>query len=98
MKRCPKCRRDYLDDSLVYCLDDGARLLEGPALDGPPTAIMRDAGVDDSPLEQPTKQLPARSAGSRKLVVATGLVLMVALIGGGAYMFFNAAQTPGIDS
>ena len=30
MKRCPECRRDYYDDSLLYCLDDGTRLLEGP--------------------------------------------------------------------
>jgi len=30
MKRCPKCRRDYHDDSLLYCLDDGSTLLEGP--------------------------------------------------------------------
>src|SRR4051812_44560692 len=31
MKRCPECRRDYYDDTLAFCLDDGARLLEGPA-------------------------------------------------------------------
>jgi hypothetical protein len=29
MKRCPECRRDYFDDSLLYCLDDGTALLEG---------------------------------------------------------------------
>ena len=31
MKRCPECRRDYYDDTLLYCLDDGSALLEGPA-------------------------------------------------------------------
>ena len=31
MKRCPECRRDYYDDTLIYCLDDGNTLLEGPA-------------------------------------------------------------------
>ena len=31
MKRCPECRRDYYDDTLLYCLDDGNTLLEGPA-------------------------------------------------------------------
>jgi adenylate cyclase len=31
MKRCPECRRDYHDDTLLYCLDDGNALLEGPA-------------------------------------------------------------------
>jgi len=30
MKRCPECRRDYYDDTLVYCLDDGARLARRP--------------------------------------------------------------------
>ena len=33
MKRCPECRRDYYDDTLLYCLDDGNALLEGPATD-----------------------------------------------------------------
>ncbi|HUE83518.1 MAG TPA: tetratricopeptide repeat protein [Pyrinomonadaceae bacterium] len=31
MKRCPECGRDYYDDTLLYCLDDGNALLEGPA-------------------------------------------------------------------
>ena len=30
MKRCPTCRRDYYDDSLSFCLDDGIALLNGP--------------------------------------------------------------------
>src|SRR5215218_9626558 len=47
MKRCPKCRRDYYDDSLAFCLDDGARLLEGPSPDAPPTAIIPPANISD---------------------------------------------------
>jgi adenylate cyclase len=44
MKRCPECRRDYLDETLIYCLDDGSALLDGPASgsgmrDEPATAI-----------------------------------------------------------
>jgi len=43
MKRCPECRRDYYDDSLLYCLDDGSALLEGPAsVDEPATAILHE--------------------------------------------------------
>ena len=30
MKRCPECGREY-DNSLSFCLDDGAELLYGPA-------------------------------------------------------------------
>lgn len=41
MKRCPECWRDYYDDSLSFCLDDGGRLLDGPAsYDGPTTAVL----------------------------------------------------------
>ena len=38
MKRCPECRRDYYDDTLLYCLDDGNELLEGPAKSEPPAS------------------------------------------------------------
>ena len=31
MKRCPACGRDYNDDSLSFCLDDGSELLFGPS-------------------------------------------------------------------
>ena len=29
MKRCPECRRDYSDDTLLYCLEDGKALVQG---------------------------------------------------------------------
>lgn len=57
MKRCPECRRDYTDGSLNFCLDDGARLLDGPAMEPralaggpsgdfePSTAIVSEAGT-----------------------------------------------------
>src|SRR5438445_10861856 len=44
MKRCPECMRDYTDEILNFCLDDGARLLDGPALDEPRTAILPSPG------------------------------------------------------
>lgn len=44
MKRCPDCRRDYHDDTLLYCLEDGAELLQGsvPSPDEPQTAILSE--------------------------------------------------------
>src|SRR6476469_7617757 len=48
MKRCPECRRDYYDDSLLYCLDDGTALLDGPSSlsnDEPRTAILNDTSL-----------------------------------------------------
>ena len=54
MKRCPECRRDYYDDSLLYCLDDGSALLEGPAsFDEPVTAILHETAP---PSEAATRQ------------------------------------------
>lgn len=66
MKRCPECRRDYYDDTLLYCLDDGNALLEGPAsgksepgtiatgfpADEPQTAILHET---TSPSEAATR-------------------------------------------
>ena len=72
MKRCPECRRDYYDDTLLYCLDDGNALLEGPASgrretkDGSPenepqTAILPGLGVP-----------PLGGSGSEPGAIATG--------------------------
>ena len=66
MKRCPECRRDYYDDSLLYCLDDGSALLEGPAsMDGPATAILSDEraiAAGSSAAESSTRIYSDRSA------------------------------------
>jgi TolB-like protein/Flp pilus assembly protein TadD len=42
MKRCPECRRDYVDDTLLYCLEDGVALVQGSVAsnDEPQTAIL----------------------------------------------------------
>jgi hypothetical protein len=51
MKRCPECRRNYYDDSLVYCLDDGTPLVDGPASAEAPTPILP---AENSPHEAVT--------------------------------------------
>ena len=86
MKRCPLCGRDYNDDSMSFCLDDGVELLFGPAISSdvdPPTAVFE--GVP-SPAEAVTsvqtpsvgKAMPPPSAGS---VLQRGLVLRLMLVG-----------------
>src|SRR5947207_2945831 len=59
MKRCPECRRDYYDDTLTYCLDDGNALLEGPAsADEPATQILSEPPAlagGMAPSESPTR-------------------------------------------
>ena len=52
MKRCPECRRDYTDETLNFCLDDGATLLDGPASgDESATVVL----PNEIPSESPTR-------------------------------------------
>ncbi len=62
MKRCPECRRDYYDDTLLYCLEDGNALVQGsvPSPDEPQTAVF---GVP-----------PLGGSGSEPGAVATGFL------------------------
>ena len=66
MKRCPECRRDYYDDTLLYCLDDGNALLEGPATasggDEPATAILSVPPVVTGGLTQLTDEPELKTA------------------------------------
>ncbi|MGI8811598.1 MAG: hypothetical protein ACR2IH_03605 [Pyrinomonadaceae bacterium] len=95
MKRCPECRRDYTDDTLLYCLDDGNALLDGPATlgqDEPATAILSGIGLSgDSPTRRQinttneTAVLPANinpSQSKRNLSVGkpAALIAMVAVL------------------
>ena len=60
MKRCPECRRDYYDDTLLYCLEDGNALCArlGSIAREPATAILSvpEAILDgDSAGDAPTR-------------------------------------------
>ncbi|HKP69232.1 MAG TPA: hypothetical protein VJV05_08110 [Pyrinomonadaceae bacterium] len=88
MKRCPECRRDYTDETLNYCLDDGATLLDGPASgDAAKTAILSVHETEPATLvfERPTgreRTTPAKT----KLLIAALLVTLVAS-GFGVYRY-----------
>ena len=91
MKRCSECRRDYYDDSLLYCLDDGTALLEGPApADEPATAILQSTEADD---------LASRFRGQKKLFIATAALLaIIAVAAFFGYRYFKADANKQIDS
>ena len=63
MKRCPECRRDYYDETLIYCLEDGVPLVQGavPAPDEPSTAILHST---DAPGEATTAQTAILPTGA----------------------------------
>jgi TolB-like protein/Tfp pilus assembly protein PilF len=85
MKRCPECRRDYYDDSLLYCLDDGSSLLDGPAreslspppnsadasYDEPRTAILRESSASE---DEPTALFV--KAGKDRLKVENSIAVL----------------------
>jgi Tol biopolymer transport system component len=100
MKRCPECRKDYFDDSLLYCLDDGAQLLSGSGAVEPATAIL---SVDPVSNEDPTGQVPDDSTTTRPNSLTFSLpsflssekvpwiaAIMMALVAAAfAYVYFN---------
>jgi Tol biopolymer transport system component len=60
MKRCPECRKDYFDETLLYCLDDGAGLVPGTTGDEPATAVLSGDRVSDEGLTKHLKSEGAR--------------------------------------
>jgi len=113
MKRCPECRRDYYDDSLLYCLDDGTALLEGPASGRstePGTAIM--SGVSSESLDeretqilgQPTVDEPAEKphpkTRSRRNMIIGGVLglLLVGVFAITGYWLYARGSSKQIES
>ena len=76
MKRCPECLRDYYDDSLAYCLDDGSVLVDGPSarrsssVDAPTAVLHKSAPatVYDTPMD--------RSANGGSAVTPNSIVVL----------------------
>ena len=104
MKRCPQCRRDYFDDSLSFCLDDGATLVDGPSNDAHPTAIL-PGGVPSNEAATITQgeTRPDTAANSTQINIskpalfASALVVALALVGVG-YFYFGKSADKQIDS
>ena len=113
MKRCPKCRREY-DDTMKFCLDDGAVLLYGPtSRDKPETALM---DATDLSAEAPTRPFlnaadEAANFLNKSSTPSGGLalrgnslgaavlgILLVAALGFGTYWFYGRDPIKQIDS
>jgi Tol biopolymer transport system component len=103
MKRCPECRRDYYDDELRFCLDDGTALLEGPATGDTPTAIL-SGGEDSDPATRPlisntgkteihrsmsSAEYLVSSAKKNKVIAGVALLVLAAVIGGVAFIVYS---------
>ena len=103
MKLCPECNRVYDDETLRYCLDDGAALVYGPA--EPMTAILesenapgeRQTKLFDPPIKSSPTTVTQQSKKNKVMAAVVGVVL-VAAIGIGAYWFYDDRSPRRIES
>ena len=97
MKRCPECGKDYFDDSLKYCLDDGVSLIQGSVAAEAATAVLPAVGKDgDSPtaiVSSPTAtngEVKTESRARRDITSLPWIVAGIAAIGLIASLVFIA--------
>lgn len=62
MRRCPQCNREFTDEWLTFCTQDGSTLVDVPAemAAEPPPTWVRPMPPSVSPSEQPTLDMPDR--------------------------------------
>lgn len=95
MKRCPECRRDYYDDTLGFCLDDGSPLVYGVSSErisgAPPTEMLPTIADQWSSADRlsTTRRVPGR----KLIAVLFGLIAVI----GTAVFFGYRYATPNGD-
>lgn len=112
MKRCPECRRDYHDDTLLYCLEDGIALVQGSVElpDEPQTAILHETAsagevptraqvftTDQSAL-LPSDVIKSRKTFDKRLLIAPVALAAILLGGFFSYRYFSPANSGTINS
>ena len=110
MKRCPECGRDYNDDSMTFCLDDGSELLFGPAsMDEPATAILHSTASEEAAtraqihtteqtavLPSSISEIPKTNGISKRLILAP--VAIAVIVVGGFFGYRYVTQARQIES
>ena len=103
MKRCSECGREY-DNTMSFCLDDGAELLYGPASAGEPATAVVGART-----EMPTQifsggertsdsTMPSVASKPNALVIAVVGIILVVSLGIGGYLYYGRGSSKQIDS
>jgi len=114
MKRCPECRRDYYNDSLAYCLDDGAVLVDGPLsastapasrqfVEEPATAIFGSGSEPSTAVisggHADQSQQVAPSVSKRSSVMVAVIgVVVITALGIGSYVYYGRSSSKQINS
>lgn len=86
MKRCPQCRRQYSDESLNFCLDDGAPLVVEP--DSDPTLISPLMTRPTAPSTPFSPGPASASQSSHRWILLAAVILLAVILGGGAVALF----------
>lgn len=104
MKHCPRCNRDYNDETLNFCLDDGEWLREVSVAGEAETAALESEAptrVYDTPISSPDSEptAPANPVSKKRNVIAgvVGILLLAALAIGG-YWIYGGRTGKQIDS
>src|SRR5687767_7478806 len=103
MKRCPECRRNYYDETLLYCLDDGTALLEGPGASEQPTVLLSgendsedrvtrrftDTTAEPAVPRTSNETYPTQPGRQNKAVAFVAAVVIVALMAGLGFVIYR---------
>jgi cell division septation protein DedD len=95
MKQCPRCHRSYDDDSLRFCLEDGAALAEpydSAATLIVPRARPTEARTEVLPATSPSVDQPARTKAPWTNYVIIALLALIA--GGGVVWLLRSNNDP----
>jgi TolB-like protein/Tfp pilus assembly protein PilF len=102
MKHCPECNKNYADPTLSFCLQDGAPLMIGPALEPAATAILSSEAPtrvhDDKNTSKNDLQNLTVSNSKRLLVLMGAAAVIIAAIGISAYRYYGDRTLKQIDS
>lgn len=94
MKHCPACGRDYPDNTLSFCLEDGSRLIATMA----PETLVAPNPVDFPPptiAANPNRTPPRRSRVGLYLLAGAVMILVAAsVVGGVAFLYFKNRPVP----
>jgi TolB-like protein/Tfp pilus assembly protein PilF len=101
MKTCPKCHREYTDEALNFCLDDGEWLHP----DEPATAILTSESPTrihntQNSLSDSSSITAENTASNKKKLLAAGIlgILLVAVVAIGAYWIYGTRTVKQIGS
>lgn len=105
MKSCPQCQRVYSDETLNYCLEDGASLVGNPDIHNSETAFLTpsisssDAKTRSIEAEKNARITEAapQVKGYRSAFLAVG-ILLVAAVGIAGYWFYGSKSTGQISA